>query len=291
MNDKIWFSAYLYGGEISSHMILDEFIPDYLKKGKKKATLMGFFFVRYWDEKGLHVRLRIKADQEDISLYLKPLLEKEYFLFLEEDNALVRYVPYEPEISRYGGVDSIAIAEEHFELSSLTVLELMSEYDLSDYSTALSIALQLQFVFILSLPLEKTTLLLFLNQIIYEWMPRAIPLSNDQSEDIELEELRKRCLQDFMNNYGKVKEQLIPRFTVIRDEVSAGTIKDINEILGKWYEKNHEVMIRLKESLSEEAVFMNVCGSLLHMTNNRMGLRNADESYLAYLLYRLIADN
>lgn len=149
-----WLSVYIYfkGGIYEPQcdkVILDVLAP-FINESKRQKLFEKYFFIRY-NQFGSHIRLRFYGCQEILNRDLKPNFEKYITCYEKQDifalpqkdsdsdndkNDLL-WIPYEPEIERYGGDEAIKIAEEFFYYSSETGLKLLKKIPDGEYSSRL----------------------------------------------------------------------------------------------------------------------------------------------------------
>jgi len=86
-----------------------------------------FFFIRYHDDVGTHLRVRIYRDAGDALSMAIPAL-KETLAVLDSDQLLLATTvqPYVREVARYGGTDALAICEKMFCLDSRLILSYLT---------------------------------------------------------------------------------------------------------------------------------------------------------------------
>src|SRR5581483_10319576 len=131
-----WVSAHLFYNVPWERMLVDGLRP-FVDQSIAKEQASAYFFVRYW-EHGPHIRLRMKTDhpgalREDINRYfseyfsLNPSLPPSNPNESDYPNNSIQFIPYEPEMQRYGGDKAIYISEQLFFASSKVVLKLLDE--------------------------------------------------------------------------------------------------------------------------------------------------------------------
>ncbi|HBF2788648.1 TPA: thiopeptide-type bacteriocin biosynthesis protein [Clostridioides difficile] len=92
-----------------------------------------FFFIRYLDNIGDHLRIRFKFDDKQSSL--KNVEKISEWLEKIQNRGMINkaiYDFYERETNRYGGLKLISKAEELFESDSEFVIELLNSFDITD---------------------------------------------------------------------------------------------------------------------------------------------------------------
>ncbi|NEZ46346.1 hypothetical protein FDF74_03855 [Clostridium niameyense] len=123
-----WIYFKLYGVDNRENEILTIFLHQLLKD----LNNVDHFFLRYADDKGSHLRIRIKFENEkraneklpQIIQWVRELMNKKVA------NSIIFDV-YEREINRYGGKEIIESCEKVFFQDSITVEKILSKYDLT----------------------------------------------------------------------------------------------------------------------------------------------------------------
>jgi thiopeptide-type bacteriocin biosynthesis protein len=271
----------------------------------EKNLAERFFFIRYW-ERGPHLRLRFKGEKERLESEVKPALVSHFRNYFEkkpsqrkepEDqqwfpNNSIQYIPYEPELERYGGPTGILIAEEHFAASSDAVLAVIEESGQWDYDRALGAAIQLHLGFAFSLGMDLVETAAFYSHIFHLWFSRSWGYETDISPG-ELKKRRDITLNAFAENFAKQKATLIPYHNTLWNAFT-GNISFEQEWLNRWMVQTAATGNRLKAAHANgELVFPQrltsqplwyILESYVHMTNNRLGILNRDEAFLGYLI-------
>jgi len=319
--DESWLAAYLYYAEPWEEFLIRGVQP-FIRLVMEKKQAGQFFFIRYW-ERGPHIRLRFKGDPGQMAANIKPRLEShfndyfqqnpskredpEYVKNLPEEyrwfpNNTVQYIPYGPEVERYGGPTGIIIAEKQFQVSADAVLAIIGESDHWDYDRALGAAIQMHlgFAFALGMDLIETTA--FYSHISRMWFAR----SYGYEENIPEEELKKRqdiTWKAFEENFAKQKAVLVPYHETLWNAFTGG-IEFEQEWLNCWVTDMAIIRDELKRAQTGGALIIPkwykpqpvenvpdanrqlwaILESYVHMTNNRLGILNRDEAYLGYLI-------
>jgi hypothetical protein len=152
MQAAAWLYYKIYVGNIAGG--LDYLITETLPKLARK-DIERWFFVRYLDEEGLHLRLRVRPcnDAPDLRPVLKPIIEDSlralpkapppfYHPVISTPVAgrlprgsLIRAIEdeYEPEIARFGAL-GISVAERLFQLSSEIAIAVLIDERADSYS-------------------------------------------------------------------------------------------------------------------------------------------------------------
>src|SRR5687767_9461651 len=136
-----WLSAHIfYAG--SAELLLRRLVQPCIEEaGTLLHATCPWFFIRY-SEGGPHIRLRLQVLDKNLPV-MKELLEKHanrFFLAhpFSQETALLQYIPYVPEIIRYGNAETIAYAENQFCISSRYSLQSMVNRQSWDIEMALA---------------------------------------------------------------------------------------------------------------------------------------------------------
>lgn len=208
---KFWLSLYIYH-ESTSDSLLAEVLYPFLEAMQIAGFVRQFFFIRYFDQSGPHIRLRLEGDYEILMEQVQPQLELTIHSLLGENfirateaseafegNPVpegksidtLQYIPYLPETARFGGKYGLQIAEDQFSASSKAVLEtIFSFYPEWDYDQAMGAAIRLHLALLRGTgwPVEK--LKQFFHLACLQWLPRAFPthLSSLTEQQYQLRE-------------------------------------------------------------------------------------------------------
>ena len=265
-----WLSAYLVREE-PLHELLRDAVRPFVARAEAEGLIDRFFFIRY-RERGSHVRLRLRAT----SPALRDSLERHFGDYmtahpsppraLQFDDPLpldsVQYVAYEREIERYGGPELIEVAERQFEASSRAVLALPG--DDWTYDRALSAAMWMHLTFAIAAPMSRAEAAAFFEAAIGA-------LAHWHHVD------RRDLLAAFDERF----DQQLAAGVANLWELLQGDI-DI-DWLREWREAMRPILAAVRARAAEP---LPILFSYMHMTNNRLGVANRDEAWLAYLLSR-----
>lgn len=118
--DNGWIYIKVYG--IDNR--IDKFLVEDLQQLKNSLKADLFFFVRYGDYYGQHIRIRFKFINEETA-YKKIEDINKWSKNLISNNKIsdVTFGTYEREINRYGGYDALKLSEKFFYYDSLWVLD------------------------------------------------------------------------------------------------------------------------------------------------------------------------
>ncbi len=288
-SNQIWISAYLfYKG--SANKFLIDFVHLFIEKMQKEKGLSKYFFIRY-NEGGPHIRLRLLVEKDKENKWKERLKkESEIYWSITEKNTIkdkknlcnpIQFVDYIPEINRYGGVHVMEEAEKQFESSSEVVL-----YNLAYYSknwkdnTAFLLAIKMHLLFFVSIRFSTEEMKNACKLFVQEWLPVLYDVSKPEKEQQQF------FLSEFAKKFDVYKEQMIPVISTFLKDIEINLQKDT--WLNTYFLKNANVNKGYKEKKISLKVELSITTSFMHITHNRIGIINADEAYLVYLLYKCL---
>jgi hypothetical protein len=308
-----WLSIHIFYSEPFDRILTDVLLP-FVKDQISKGTINSYFFIRYW-ENGPHIRLRVKTKQKSLCEVLYAQFEKmigSFFIQYPSErpeteairhlsvekrwfpNNSIQKIPYIPELNRYGGERSMDIVEDQFMYSSRFVLEEYSNRQICyEASMGLAIQMHLGFAKALKLNYKKAGSLFRLFSEI--WMPRiSIDTHNISRESIlaqfsTLYTSQKENLTAFMKpifqNNDQQASNLLWNNWIKPNRVFNNKLCELQEyglIVAQWARSKYDFFNDLDDS---EITRWKIYLSLIHMTNNRLGIKNKDESYIGYLIW------
>lgn len=124
-----WLYAKIYCGNVTGDAVLRDTVAPLVSTLLRENVIDGWFFIRYSDAEGSHIRLRLHGAPRDLidnvltrlSAAIAPLLAANVV-------RKVVYDAYDRETARYGGDAAIAAAERLFRADSEAVLRLLKIY-------------------------------------------------------------------------------------------------------------------------------------------------------------------
>jgi thiopeptide-type bacteriocin biosynthesis protein len=324
VNREYWLSAHVYRygavyGSAGDDTILDLAAPVF-ERCRRAGWIERFFFVRYL-EGGPHVRLRFSGSRQVLEERIRPLLVERARSLLQRheggtthhaaalDHVLTcvvkagRFRPdgacefnaYVPETERYGGPEGRRVAERHFfdssrtALTGLAVLRRMVSGGPVPSSARLGLGYSLLACFVRALASDAAEARGFLEQYQGGYLQRVpapvVPVVNAAYEHA------------FISNEARLRRQAGYR------RVPPGSF--LSSLHCEWYRSSKRALACLERlaaagrlapphpALAGEARRSrhHIAASLLHMTNNRLGITIPEEAYLAFLLRRAIESN
>lgn len=217
----------------------------------------NFFYLRYSDEAGRHLRVRFKYEDEAAAQMHLPDLEKMLLDFREYKLIhTVLFDLYFRENNRYGGSQLIELAEQVFFADSRFVISLLNDFDVEEEAD------ELEQAYLLGI---STILTAFFDQ--KEDMLKQVDL-------VPLLEENKKVFRKKKKDYIKTIDQLLSQdFSGLSDQTKRA-IKERDEALKKYRDKITDTA-RLTNARDD------IIASVIHMFCNRLtGNRTLEQRYL-----------
>ncbi|MCT2564033.1 thiopeptide-type bacteriocin biosynthesis protein [Chryseobacterium herbae] len=276
---KHWNTYYIYHTGNADDLLKDIVHLSVLDINKKVGKGVKFFFIRYF-ENGYHIRLRLLLNTEESTMFF-PVLKKHISVYehLNQVHLKLKQAEYIPETERYGNSNTITHAEDQFWASSRFVLHHLVQNDPLTVSERYLLALKTHFAFFKGMGLSRNDSQQLCDKFVQSWLP--VPFSDDPDEQ---KQNRKTVLSAFQQQFESYQ-------TLLQDSIeefwnSLNTTTD--PFLQQFLEMNEKVWKNYTEAqLSSEALDEALL-SFIHMTNNRLGIVNAEESYLLFLILQTI---
>lgn len=291
-----WLSAHIFfngdAREAGDQVVLGVIAP--LSEQLAREHLVdSHFFIRY-SEHGQHVRLRVKPrNREARECLLKRLPESIGAMLPREiagtprsdlpDGAsrtrhpAVIWIPYEPEVHRYGGTAAVTISEHLFCASSRFAQD--SLFVTIPFANRLGLALAVAVV-TLSVLLRDTAQAQEVCRLhLSQWAPR------DATQFLQRchfsYERQSSMFQSHVKHVWQWASQAVP------EETSLASLRLSISEAGEAIErlrKSNRVHARPRFGDPRLNVMAHLIPSWLHMTNNRLGIWPAEEAFLAYCI-------
>jgi len=284
-NQSKWVSVCIFH-EISFEKVIIELIKPIIKDLESKEFLSSYFFIRYW-ENGSHLRLRVlpKNDIDRDNIISTISVTTESYFKKEKQELLYRieFTEYFREIERYGGYQNIENAERQFKESSKVVINLINKnYSKWDYSLAISYAIQMHIVLAKSLfESDNNSMIYFFQKIYSNWFYYSVKLNeNEKNLKDEISKVKLFFENSYLNQKVKINSLVS---SLIYNDLSSNWFN-------KWFSDCKIISNDfINKSDNNEQLYF-VYESLIHMTNNRLGIHLRDESFIAYLIFNSLID-
>lgn len=240
-----------------------------------EGIITHFFFIRY-GEGGPHIRLRLFCREANE----KQLLGRISCWAVEHDGLLhMEECPFVPEVERYGGSACVMPAVQIFAASSQMVLNWLQQVYPVKTARRIGQAFKLHFLFLRAMGCTNAVIRTVLKSFLADWLPtacRALGLEAKEGNRLLLLFQEQR-----MKQQAVLKELLEQMDAQVAMRFDDHLLQHYFESSKKWAESF---------VVLDEAKRISVLSSFLHMTNNRLGLSNYDESFVAFLLLKTLED-
>lgn len=262
-----WYSIHFYPLE-SQDVFLTRAVKPFLEQYIWPQKEARAFFIRYQDERGPHIRIRMRGEADWIETLLKPAFEG----WMQGRGEWEEYA-YQPETDRFGGEDGLTWAEEYFHVSTRVVLDRMSAHQFT-YGDAMFDALRLHVVTSVAAGFKREKAQWYFTQLLGQWLPLFFGVSNQQDTDAI-----KLAFQETFSPQQAALSEVIDKFW---EAVEAQNFDSKQPEWLRWF-KGNELILKGFENKLELAL-----PSLIHLTNNRLGINNQDEAYLNFILSEVL---
>ncbi len=268
----LWFSVHFYPLE-TTDVFLTRAVKPFLEQYVWNTKGARAFFIRYADEKGPHIRLRIRGEATWIEEMLRPAFEG-----WMRDRGTYTEVPYLAEVTRFQNETMMAWAEEHFHISTRVILDRLNQPTYT-YGDAMYDALRMHTIVAFTANFSHDRASWYFNQLCDQWLPVFLqpadgaPFTPDMRDEMK---------EQYESLYEKQKDDLrlaIHELWLSLERKKTDT-KHADWI--RWLRGNEMVIPEFGDHLDK------ILPSLIHLTNNRLGIQNADEPYLNYILSRTV---
>lgn len=274
-----WKTYYLYHKDHADAVLKGVVHPCIENIGTALEREVQFFFIRYF-ENGYHIRLRLLLTDEEPDDVLSLL--KDHITAYENlsgDSITLKEAEYIQETERYGNSKTMIYAEEQFYASSRFTLHHLVQNSPLTASERYLLALKTHLVFFKGLEFPKSHIQQLCDKFIQSWLP--VPFSENADEQ---EQDRKNVLAAFQNQFDLYRNVMTENLTEFWNSLDQPT----DSLFQEFLETNKKVFkgysqSRLSADTVDEALL-----SFIHMANNRLGIVNAEESYILFLIMQMI---
>ncbi|MDF9799369.1 thiopeptide-type bacteriocin biosynthesis protein [Catalinimonas alkaloidigena] len=318
-----WLSLHMFYNEPWEPLLL-QLVKPVCEALYQKQHISQYFFIRYW-EHGPHIRLRVKGEAKTLESYVAPYIRQRFRQFataypscrsaLDQvhlargsqklyPNNSVQTIDYIPETRRYGGTYGLSIAEKQFEASSHVVLEAMSQKPGWHAACALGVAIQMHLSFAHELHMSPAEMIRFFSYLGRSWFSMAYASDKDYSSE-ERYAMEQKVMHCFSSAYEQQEQHIVSVCASLWQGLqTSSTFKQA--WLNLWVSEMRNFRRRIKDAQAQaklipphknllkasnpkEATLWNILGSLVHMTNNRLGVLNRDEAYIAFVIQKALS--
>lgn len=321
-----WLSLHLFYAE-NLDTFLASTLKAYTDTIIKTGAAQRFFFIRY-QERGPHIRLRIQGDAdvleniikenavEHFSNYFRMYPSKRFDPNQHPDtpaeqrwlpNNSIQLIDYEPETERYGGEFGLKLAENHFFISSKVVLEAMSVGPWNDQQ-AIGVAMKLHLGMANKLGMDLDKAADFFASIYAHWLPVAI--ARERITQAQYQQQQHLINENYEQGFLDQKEDLVSFIAALLEAFSSENEFE-EDYFNEWLNhckrlgqefrlaqaqnqlkpRSKDFLMKIQAEIDEtDAELWQFYADFIHLTNNRLGIGNEDESYMAYLIMRSLEE-
>lgn len=285
-NNWLYFKIYPHSSDQLDEVIRFIVSPA-VELVRSTLELERWFFIRYMDQHGWHIRLRLRGpfqEHKEVYQQIGDLIERALptLPYQKRGRILPAYLSppsqlgksgykitdYQPEYQKYGGNTGILIAERLFEASSELAVQAVMRSPLLDLRRVL-LSLHLMQVVINTVfdTVEKRNH--FLKHYHWYWG------GQDREEG--------KALQNTLRQSASIRrDPLIEQLANdLKDPIVQVLIEDYQKAVTETVQALHTAIDELSESIDH------MCFDYVHMNNNRLGIIPFEESYLSALLLEM----
>jgi thiopeptide-type bacteriocin biosynthesis protein len=283
-NDWLYLKIYPRNLNQLDHVVR-QIVSPAIRHARADADLERWFFVRYADERGWHIRLRLRGSEPARRRWFSEFsgLIDATLPSLPEDNSTERrLIPtsgaarvqtaqagyalasYEPECEKYGGVAGMGIAEEFFEASSELAVQALQQVSASGDHQILVLALTRSLVW--QTHETQADRECFLRRYLWYWTGQ---------DGFGARRVRRKLREAAARRMDFLSRQFASLKT---HPVLSAFLGDFERAIRATLSKLQRVERYLTESPSSLSF------EYLHMSNNRLGVFPLEEAYVAALL-------
>ncbi len=201
-------------------------------------------------------------------------------------NNSYEYVPYEPEWERYGGPAGVALAEEHFHISSRIALKAISESNSHVHSSLLGLSMQLMLHLAWTFTDDNKEVENFFRFYSERWQTMDYTPGNTAGIERKFERQKAVLLNHVLEARCIHREQ-----DRVQSPVLSHWLKH-----ARWLRENIRAVYAAGKleldppAQSEAEAVTRLLTSYIHMMNNRLGVLIREEVYLSHILVRTLEE-
>lgn len=271
MELRSWFSYHFYPLETLDVFLIRAVRP-FLEQHVWSQRGARAFYIRYDDERGPHIRLRLHGEAS----WMEAMPEAVSTWFA--DRGTIEEVAYSPNQEVFRSLEALYWGEEHFHLSSRVALERMRPP--YTYGDALFDALRLHVIAVFAAGWSREQASDYFGRLSEQWALLFIrpAETNNGTPEQWLEDLKAL----FEANFRPQQEDIRLSVVELWDALRKGRFDTEQPEWVRWLRGNELILSNLGDALAP------AFPTLIHLTNNRLGINNADEAYLAYVLHKAL---
>lgn len=264
-----WLSAHLFYTGNAQHVlgnIVNPFVKQFISLLHPASP---WFYIRY-AEQGLHIRLRLHVNRKALAS-IKTALEAD----VSGTGIVLKYIPYEPEVNRYGNDVTMPLAEALFHASATCSLEYMAIQPEWDVQTVLTVACKMNIAFFYALNGELPAIRKICQQFVDAWLTKIVP------DHAAAEQLKGHMLVLYNKQAVHLQEMAASLWRQLQNGEAPPLLQT--------YSNTCRPLLRAykQAGLSPEQLGYAI-RSLLHMNHNRLGVSNKEEAWCLFIIEKCL---
>ncbi len=295
-----WASAHLYvqcpiWGARFDRLMIELVAP--LAEAGRYAGMFGRFFVVRYEDPHPHIRFRMESadstSRGEVQRWMEHMIARWCDSAASEPVEL-KWVPYEPEVNRYGGPDAMDACESFFHCSSLASLEVLQLGAARPRTWRLGQVLLAHVIIAYCAFKSKPEAAALLGHYARAGVRMLVPAPLQQAGG-------EAQWVDLLNSGFALQSRHLSAFVSSAwDRLCAN--ESVTGALDSYVAGAHRITETLR-GLSDRGALVTqgharpdwplasrqIVGSLMHMTSNRLGIARREEAYLGYLAARTLA--
>ncbi|ASZ12712.1 thiopeptide-type bacteriocin biosynthesis protein [Chitinophaga pendula] len=275
--ERHWLSAHIFfDGDLN--LLLRQGVQPLLAGLSAQLDMKcPYFFIRYGEE-GPHIRLRLlttPAHEAAVKNRLQENMAAFFQLHATGSNThRIHFRDYLPETDRYGNACTLPYAEQLFYHSSAIILDWITHSSTWGQSQAFVSAIRLHLILLHATQYDMPRITSCCQHFINSWLPHT--------EDPQQRHLLLQHMQQMFNRYAGI---LLPTTQELWSDLSRSQAAGNLQLIRQQY---HHIYRQYQQTGLSDTRLADITGSFLHMTNNRLGIANQEESFIVYLTLKCI---
>ena len=323
-----WLSAHIYYNEPWEHLLHNSLLP-FVNSAVKMGIISQYFFVRYWDRgPHLRLRLKGDAEtlttilqphveehfQNFMDTYPSTRIDPSYPIdfpatYKWYPNNSIVFSSYIPETERYAGGIGMLLSEEQFYLSSQLVLQLIKTHkDDWTYDDAMGRAIQLHLTFAHAMGLSLEEAIDFFHFFYKNWLNQKEETNQQSHSRFKNSGSEEETIATFERAYNFQKEILESHIAQLWHSLE-NDYADVPEDTKEWHRQNKAIQLKIQQANANQQLnkrtakyryaiaapnplaqtLWSLYADFVHLLNNRLGIHNRDESFIAYILVQSLS--
>lgn len=320
-----WFSAQIYYNEPWEDFLRESLLP-FVDTARKTGITSQYFFIRYWERgPHLRLRMKgdptvfdsiLKPHLEEhfnnyMETYPSVRHDPNYPDKFPDNykwhpNNSLLFQDYLPETGRFGGTTGLEICEEQFYYSSQTVLQVIKDNEFNwSYDDAMGNAIQLHLTMAHAAGFSIEESIEFFDFFYKNWLERP-ETSNNAIVDQRNAKTDDQEIMDTFEKAYQYQDKILQSHLSQLWKALERDYQHLSRTLQEWHFNNQVIAKKLTHAqqanqLAERTANYrypidiqpsslqtkrSILADFVHLTNNRLGIVNRDESFIAYIIMR-----